>query len=100
MVNQSTESDAVPPGDPDANGKAAILLVESLIHVLVARAVISLEDAVDVVQDAIDVRSEMAREIDIATLGEDKSVHLLAAISDSLRIDIRHEPVTHVPPIG
>lgn len=38
--------------EPDAHGQAEMLLVESLIHGLIARSVISVADAVEIVEIA------------------------------------------------
>ncbi|MGF7151919.1 hypothetical protein FHS96_005587 [Sphingomonas zeicaulis] len=54
-------------GGAEPQGEAAILLVESLIHGLIARSVISAEDALEIVTVAIDVCT------DIADVAEDAS---------------------------
>ena len=79
--------DAVPRREPDAHGQAAMLLVESLIHGLIARALISTEEAIEIVTMAAEVKAEVAAELgdSPATLG--RSLALLEAISHSLRGD-------------
>jgi hypothetical protein len=72
----------------DAHGEAALTLVESLIHALVARSSLSLIEALDIVQVAIDVQIEISHD-----RGDDPailpSVRFLQAISSSLKIDER-----------
>jgi hypothetical protein len=74
--------------NPDAHGQAALLLVESLIHSLIARSVIGLEDAIDVLTVALDVRMEMATDHGEGDDTTDKSLTLLSAIRDSLTRDV------------
>ena len=49
----------------DAQGAAALLLVESLIHGLVANSALSIREAIDIV----DVATEVERELDSSGLG-------------------------------
>jgi hypothetical protein len=78
-------------GEPDAHGQAAILLVESLIHGLIARSVITVEDAMEVVTVAIDVAMEIGADFGDCRDSTYKSFAILAAIRESLSIDIsRH----------
>ncbi len=74
--------------EPDPHGQAAILLVESLIHALVARSVISMEDAIEVVTVALDAKIEIAHEFGCRDDTMDKSVALLARIRQSLSNDV------------
>lgn len=73
----------------DAHGHAALMLVESLIHTLIDRSVISASEAIDVVETAIDATQEMSDELKSAKL--DQSISLLSAISKSLTT-IKVEP--------
>lgn len=73
---------------PDAHGQAAMLLVESLIHGLVAQSVIRVEDAIDVVTVAIDVKREIAADLGDSKDTMDKSLGLLSAIRGSLSTDL------------
>ena len=70
----------------DANGAAALLLVESLIHGLIARSILSVHDAVDI----IDIAANIERELDATGLappfGDFQS--LLVPIASSLRVDL------------
>ena len=85
--NDNTKADAVL--GPDAHGQAAMLLVESLIHGLIARDVISAADAVEIVDIAIDVRIDEASDRNDATSDFRNSVEMLQAISSSLSRDVR-----------
>lgn len=74
--------------EPDAHGQAAMLLVESLIHSLVARSVISVTDAVEIVETAAEVELEFAAEHGDAPAAMQKSLAMLKAISTSLKTDL------------
>ncbi len=68
----------------DAHGQAALLLVESLLHGLIARKLITVADAVEIVEVAADV----AGETDDAAVSRREPGSLLASVSDSLRRDM------------
>lgn len=72
----------------EANGQAAILLVESLIHGLISKSVISVAEAVEIIEIAADVTSEIAIKEDGSHATAGKSFTLLSAIAGSLRHDI------------
>jgi hypothetical protein len=74
---------------PDAHGQAAMFLVESLIHALIARSVISVEDAIEIVDAAAEVRIDSAAELGDTPAALEKSLALLSAISTSLSYDRR-----------
>jgi len=76
-----------PAVEPDAHGQAAILLVESLIHGLVERSIISTGDAIDIVEAAAEVKVDIATDIGESEGTMLRSLNLLTGISDSLRID-------------
>lgn len=88
---------AEPSAARDANGQAAILLVESLIHALIARSVITVDDAVDIIEDAVDVSEDFAREQGTPS-AELKSFTVLNAIRNSLSIDLPREDARPWPP--
>lgn len=73
---------------PDPHGQAAMLLVESLIHGLIARSVISVVDAVEIVDTASEVKEEVAASLGDSPATLQKSLTLLGAISRSLRVDL------------
>ncbi|WP_420383613.1 hypothetical protein [Novosphingobium sp.] len=95
MSDISNDNDTSParPGDiPDGHGEAAILLVESLIHALVARFILTAQDAIDLVTVAFDVKSETGANEDGAPDPADKALLLLSSIRQSLRVDIARIP--------
>ncbi|ARU16615.1 hypothetical protein [Croceicoccus marinus] len=75
------------PAEGDSNGQAAVLLVESLIHALVARAIITSADAVEVIEVAFDVIEEMSVDSGERSPATDRSIAILSAIHKSLKID-------------
>ncbi len=68
----------------DAAGEAALLLVESLIHELIDRSVLSVDDAVKTVNAAVEIRLELADDRDESRKTTEQSVSLLMAIYQSL----------------
>lgn len=77
-----------PVDEPDAHGQAALLLAESLLHMLVERSVISIVDAVEVLQTAAEVKLEVATAAGESQQRMQASLELLFRISDSLAIDL------------
>lgn len=69
---------------PDPHGHAAILLVESLLHGLIARKVITVTDAVEIVDTATEVTGDRAT----APSDVRSSIGLLESISTSLSRDL------------
>lgn len=72
----------------DASGQAAMLLVESLIHGLIARSVITVADAVEIVDVAAEVKAEIGGDAGDTPAAVHRSLSLLRSISDSLRFDL------------
>lgn len=73
---------------PDAHGQAALLLVESLIHALIARSVINVEEAIEVVDIAADVKEDIAEALGEPPATLRQSLKLLQNIAGSLRLDL------------
>lgn len=69
-----------------AHGAAALLLVESLIHGLIGRSILSLQEAIDIV----DIAAEVERDLDSTGLGPPFGDFrsLLAPLSSSLRVNL------------
>ncbi len=92
MADESNDNDNTLPvssaQDSDAHGRAAMLLVESLIHGLIARSVISAKDAAEIVEVAQDIDTEIAAEQEGPPSTTRKSQTLLAAIRASLDFDL------------
>lgn len=73
---------------PDADGQAALMLVESLIHSLIARSVISVEDATEIVGVAVDAAEEIDGDLNGSQATFQSSLTILKAISQSLSHDL------------
>jgi hypothetical protein len=73
---------------PDPHGQAAFLLAESILHGLIARSVITVADAMEVVAIAAEVKVEVAAEGMESEQVAEKSLQLLQAIKQSLEFDI------------
>jgi len=90
-IDASNDDDSSHPDqprpEPDAYGQAAMLLVESLIHGLIARSILSTADAVEIVDAAAEVCFEMATELG-KLQDNSRALAILDAISASLNIDI------------
>ena len=76
---------------PGMQGRAAMLLVESLIHGLIARSVITVRDAMEIVESAHDVHEEMGIEQHEPAAQLAKSLAIFRSISASLAPDLDGE---------
>ncbi|MEQ1954431.1 hypothetical protein [Mesorhizobium sp. CN2-181] len=85
--NNPTKSDMELRG-PDAHGQAAMLLVESLLHGLIARKVLSVAEAVEIVATAAEIKVEVAAEWGDSPATMLRSLDILGAIQTSLQRDI------------
>lgn len=77
--------------EPDAHGQASMVLVESLIHGLISRRVITVGDALDIVDTAVEVKADSATDLGYSPANLRQSMNLLTAIGESLRIDFPPE---------
>ena len=83
-----TERDRLAVGDDQGgHGEAALLLVESLIHGLVACKVISVGDAVEVVDIALDSHVE----VEIDRQGSKSAVLGPAALLEQIGASLQHD---------
>ena len=73
--------------EPDAHGQAALLLTESLLHALVANAVLSNRQAVEVIEIAAEVKFEVATAHHESRKKIDESFKLLADMQASFASD-------------
>jgi len=64
-----------PKPEPDAHGQAALMLGESLLHMLVEKGLLTNTDAMDVVQTAAEVKAE------VATASGESQARMLASLS-------------------
>ena len=72
----------------DPAGEAALLLVESLIHGLIGKSVISVADAVEAINVAAEIRIELGEDRREDRQVAERSTALLTAMSRSLTPDI------------
>lgn len=82
-------SEALPPGP---HGEAALLLVESLIHGLLARSALTHEEAIEIVRSAIEVQLEHNALRTVEPAGQPTADRLLIAILESISIDLPQRP--------
>lgn len=75
------------PGAQEPAGYAALLLVESLLHGMIERGLLSVGDAIDITDVAAEVKAEIAEEIGDTPSTMRQSLVLLRAISASLKPD-------------
>jgi hypothetical protein len=73
--------------EPDAHGQAALLLAESLVHMLVDQRILSLNQAIEVIQIAAEVKSEVAAAAGESKARMNESLALLANMSNSFESD-------------
>lgn len=73
---------------PDAHGQAAMLLTESMLHGLIARKVISVAEAVEIVEVAAEVKEEVAFDMGDTPSTMRHSLALLGSIRLSLKNDL------------
>ncbi len=67
--------------------QSALLLVESLIHALIAKSILTLPEAIEIVEMAEDVELEMARTAN-GSFPPQSIISLLAPIAKSLRTNL------------
>lgn len=87
-MDDTPNAAAVNPAIPDAHGQAAFLLVESLIHGLIARSALSVEEAIEIVQTAAEVKQEVGADWGDTPGTLERSLQLLNSISASLSHDV------------
>ena len=84
-VKSSTASQVIV--EPDAHGQAALLLTESLIHMLVERGALTNTEAIEVVQTAAEVKVEVASAAGESCKRMKESLTLLAKMQCSFESD-------------
>lgn len=78
---------AAPVTEPDAHGQAALLLTESLIHALVDRSMLTIADAIEVIEIAQEVKLEVATLDGESARRIQDSLDLLSKMADSFESD-------------
>jgi ATP phosphoribosyltransferase regulatory subunit HisZ len=89
--NQAARTQNISSPQPDAHGQAALLLTESLLHGLIARSVITVADAIEIVSVATDVKDEIAADLGDSSVTKYESLCLFSAIRRSLENDLPGE---------
>ncbi len=88
MTQDPIDPRAAPPvAEPDAHGQAALLLTESLIHMLVESGGLTNTQAVDVVHSAAVVKVEVAEAAGESKSRMRESLALLSRMEDSFQAD-------------
>lgn len=72
---------------PDPHGHAALLLIESVIHGLLDRSIITVAEAIEMVERADSVQVDVAEAADGAGAPMWQSHALLSAIAESLKFE-------------
>ena len=92
MTQQSNDNNAISPFPSkdlrDPHGRAALLLVESLLHALIERSALNVEDVLDIITVAIDANEELAADRGEHEDPTDQTTVILSAILHSLSHDI------------
>ena len=83
-LNEFNGSSQTPGGW--THGQAALLLVESLMHTLVQRSVISREDFIDAIEGAAEVERELV--LANASAPSDSSGSILYPLADAFRKEL------------
>lgn len=73
--------------EPDAHGQAALLLAESILHVLVEKKTLSNDDALGVIQSTCEVKIEVAIAAGESRGRMEESLELLRVIHQSFDSD-------------
>lgn len=85
MNDNDLNGDFIAASPLSAHGHAALLLVESLIHGLVDRSLISVVEAIEIVEVATEVSQDSMASV--GAIPHTQCAEMLTAISDSLRVD-------------
>ena len=80
-----------PSRESDTHGRAALLLVESLIHGLIARSVLSVAEGVEVMEVALDTQIAISDDADAPSASMRKVAALLSSLLHSLSMDLPRE---------
>jgi hypothetical protein len=83
----TNDNDTAAQHASDPHGQAALLLVESLIHGLCENNMLTTAAAIEIVERAVSVQSDLARAADGAGVPMWASHALLSSIAASLRTD-------------
>ncbi|WBO24430.1 hypothetical protein [Sphingomonas abietis] len=76
------------PKGPDAHGQAALMLAESMLHTLVDARAITLQDALSIVQTAVDTKVEVGKDSNGQSATMAESLNILGRIATSFEADL------------
>jgi hypothetical protein len=79
-----------PPGSSDGQGRAALLLAESLLHALAETGRLTTEEIISVAEGAYEVAAELAKSEDVTSDEAAKALRILQELVDSLHRDLNH----------
>jgi|ERR1700693_5662339 len=85
--------------NPDPHGRVAMMLCESLLHVLVEQGVISLEKAIEAIDGVAELMHEAA-ERDSCTITDSAALVLVETIRESFAAKDRAGPTRAVPAVN
>ena len=88
MDDRSSDPNAGGTAGPEPYGQAALLLVESLIHGLIARSALTVAQAVEIVETAAEVKQDTTDDAGDTRATLQRSLHLLNSIGASLKHDL------------
>lgn len=74
--------------EPDAHGQAALILAESILHMLIETNTFTRSEALQTVRTAAEVKVDVAAEIGESTGRMEQSLALIASIAQSLETDL------------
>ncbi len=95
---ESSEARGEPSPDGDAHGRAALLLVESLIHGLGARSALSATEAVEIMEIALEAQDATTLDSSNPTPSMRKASVLISALVRSLSTDLPQETAAAAEP--
>lgn len=73
--------------EPDAHGQAALLLTESLVHSLLGKASLTNAEAIEVIETAQDVMSEVGTSSGESARRIQEALHLLSRMAARFKTD-------------
>ena len=74
--------------EPDAQGQAALLLIESTLHALIEASILTVPQVLSAITTACDVKVEVAEENHESRSIMLDSLQMLKKIGDTIRIDL------------
>jgi hypothetical protein len=89
MIALDENASTPAPAPADGHGRAALLLVESLIHSLVAGSALTAAEAVAAVQIAMEAQTAILEETDSDAMQVEKARRLLLPILRTFEVDVR-----------